>query len=1549
MYGLHQGYLYQDILTAFLISENLQNKDFKIGVEYKESIDDSFDDIVFIADGNKRKYQVKHSASIQPLCENDFTKSSSNLYLAKLAKSFLANEDVVYIIATNRRVKANPFFIRHHNQKSFTLPKDTYIINRTVSINKKFLRRLIIEAHIPDASFDLSKPGSMEKELLQSLRLKVGIGYYPNNQVDVRDVAGRLILLASQLRSFDKSKLIDRNYIFNYINLNFEYGHIAQIFPFISSEHRLYRKQIVTIIEGLISKHQFTILEGSPGSGKSHIFDDLFSQLAKNQIDVARHFCYLEPTDQFAQERIVADAMYGNFIYQLEKLEPKLTQSIRPHFAATKINVEKLIEHISQSGKRVVLMVDGLDHINRVVAQNKLSPDLINNFISELLEIRVPKGCSIFIASQPTTELRRIIKSKKAGVYYLTPWDEGLIKEFTIKHVDHLPTERIFEVNTEIIKLLTDKTEGNPLYLTYVLNEAISRNTKIDFTTYINNLPKLNNDLNNYYKHITNNFTDDDFAVVQTLGLLDFSVSQNELSEMFPPIQKCLIASTLNKIQPILKPGIVQGGIRIYHESFRRFIIEQRYKYKQKEGELYQHITNWLEQKGFFVSQRAYRYLIPYLIRSNKEEITYKLLERDFVARSLFYFHSVENILANLNKIADYSARKQRWDIYCEAVELRRGLHTFSEERFDSVNDVYHRAILNVHGVNMFCERLLFDGKHVFPETTGIKLCQMAEHAGGNPPWDYYNVACESISVGNTSEVLHYQEIEAAHFLNLIHNSSEIDAIKTMSKMITNNAYLNTEQQQIGMLLREFDFVFGVSNNYRSLLKVTLDKKKKIILSIEIAGYLYRSGNKKMALHLSTNILKNTKDPSLILQCILSIGNAKGVKFSGDIIKLTNQILGFQGLYNNEKPIFIEWYKTLRILSFVNPTRVRAAQKLLTKFDGWYRAWILYLFELSLLEASIISLRKKEVILEESLKKLAAYTHPFKGTPRAVDLYGINEFTTDSFKRTLTLARDFSNYKEILNLLSDISRKSTTYLRGLSEGPLNGETFIDLLEEQYPLIDNNKKRAVRKLIEVSARDGIGSSVYYDSSASEYLKLATVFALNNNSKSKECLMEGCVRLAAYGQRKDITIFEIIEPIKYIAQKNLGFAKDAFRRTYPLIETVWRYTDGKETNWALISWLRTLAESDIKIAIQTITEIVIIHPKRDWRVETGTEYLCDKLLENNIEPSIIADLYETIGQKENTHIDVSVGLNITKALLKKRMIDRAQKLFDFVCTTLYWVSITEHVSEKENFAKILSFAKENNLIIKDHHLQIFEEENTKGHNSQPSFTGPNTKPPIIPLFNFTGLSLAKIRRLIEDNSPSHLLDYKNVKKLGTALSKFNDAHLNEVRDLILSLVRRGLYSSEDIKGLILLRDIIHKNRKNELAAFVSMLGFIYARGGGGWYALADSKYNYLGRDAFRISKEVAQRTLASEMSYLFSKSSYFVGPVRHLIEFLPSNGNMIMAQKIWNEAYEVIKFRLPTHPNLDKILAKETPSFNYERRKSMDTLLIDIINARRAITN
>jgi hypothetical protein len=451
-----------------------------------------------------------------------------------------------------------------------------------------------------------------------------------------------------------------------------------------------------------------------------------------------------------------------------------------------------------------------------------------------------------------------------------------------------------------------------------------------------------------------------------------------------------------------------------------------------------------------------------------------------------------------------------------------------------------------------------------------------------------------------------------------------------------------------------------------------------------------------------------------------------------------------------------------------------------------------------------------------------------------------------------------------------------------------------------------------------------------------------------TEAKNWLFESCVHLAAYGHRKDVTLYEIIEPIPFIAKRGISFAQKAFKKLYPLVEAVWRYTDGKSTQYSLTYWLEALVDSNFVVAAQGMTELVTKDQKRDWRVERGTNYFCDKLLQTNLPKVLVAELYETINQMNDVDYDVTVGLNIVEALLVDNKKGPAEKLFRCMSRSLYLTLLLKnYLREKENIPKMFAFAEKFNLTIPEYEKIRFDAEIEKKPMELRGDTLAEKK--TIPKFKLKGVSLEKLRRLMDKHPSSYFFEAPNRKELAGVLFNIDKERPGKVQELILSVARNGYINDTDIDNLIKMQGFFIKKKKPEIAAFIGVLCFVYARGGNGWHSLADSKYNYLLKDAFKLSKVTAKDALTAEMSYLFVKQGYYTGPTRHFIEFYALNSGMKMAMQIWSEAFAVIKFRLPIPAELDDLIEKDMPSFGYKSTRSLRTVIEELITARKGIVD
>lgn len=133
----------------------------------------------------------------------------------------------------------------------------------------------------------------------------------------------------------------------------------------------------------------------------------------------------------------------------------------------------------------------------------------------------------------------------------------------------------------------------------------------------------------------------------ELLAVIDFSVSKQDIEEISPHLQGWTekIIATLS---PVLTITTGQGGIRVFHESFKRFILESLLREGRSSEQALSSVANWLLVKGFFRDARAFRFLFPVYYHLNKHVEICKLASPDYVALSVAYIHPVNSILNNI-------------------------------------------------------------------------------------------------------------------------------------------------------------------------------------------------------------------------------------------------------------------------------------------------------------------------------------------------------------------------------------------------------------------------------------------------------------------------------------------------------------------------------------------------------------------------------------------------------------------------------------------------------------------------------------------------------------------------------------------------------------------------------------------------------------------------------------------------------------------------------------------------------------------------------------
>jgi hypothetical protein len=293
------------------------------------------------------------------------------------------------------------------------------------------------------------------------------------------------------------------------------------------------------------------------------------------------------------------------------------------------------------------------------------------------------------------------------------------------------------DVSTAVVDTLTERSSGNPLFATYLCRELLRSPVAAgDPVGVLRSLPSFDGTLEVYYEHLVSALGPGKW-VADIVALLDFSVTRAELREIYPELAH-RIDAVVELLGPVLVEKSTQGGIRVYHESFARYLLlsleDEPGAAKARLGQ----VISWLERRGFFTDSRAYRYLLPLRVRDGRDAEVVAAIGTDFVAKSVAAGFGTGAISANLAVAVGSAGRVGDWPAVARCVELARAAAQYEFDNLASAVVEFADVSLALLGASTFADRLLYDGRTTVPSRAGLQLCAAADRAGAAAPWREY-------------------------------------------------------------------------------------------------------------------------------------------------------------------------------------------------------------------------------------------------------------------------------------------------------------------------------------------------------------------------------------------------------------------------------------------------------------------------------------------------------------------------------------------------------------------------------------------------------------------------------------------------------------------------------------------------------------------------------------------------------------------------------------------------------------------------------------------
>lgn len=1519
----YYGYLHQDAVIAFVFATLLlpESGSQTASVERRVVANDRFDDLEIVG-RLRRRVQIKsHRENPRPLRIRDFTTNDISFRIDTVVHSFSTDTtpaDEYRLFATYDTpdeylmpflvpVPGIPALLPGIASQRFRLAPDRLwpeemspewsplgTVDREIFV--RFCDHFVIELLCPKSSSDLRSPGPFEHRLLEYLAERVGLGQWPNNNRDVPDAAAHLIHAAAVARS--SGATLNGSDIIRILALRVDYGRVPEVLPV--DHHRLIqRADLVDDIVGLLQTNPRIAITGSPGIGKSWLLYQLAERLIESGWIVATHYCFVDLLDSDRYRRASVDTTFGSLTAELLERDPSLASYKVPRFSAGAQNLETLLHDATreQASRRIAIIVDGLDHADRL--PDHPTARVAAEITEELASLSLPVGSVIIVGSQPGDHLRSFVE--RATEYRLPRWPnapiQALVSRMQVREA--LQDNGIAADVVDVIGAITEKSDGSPLYVTY-LSKAVLRVVDnpvgqhvADIGHYIREAPAFADDLNAYYEWLLRPIESEPggLFIAQLLSLLDFSLSTEELKQILPHYAH-LVERTISTLLPVLLDDPMRGGLRVYHESFQRYVRERLLSTPDVNvSSILSSVIQWLEGRGFFADARAFRSLFRLLERAGRgAEIVERVSDNfvDLASRNCQSGNAVKN---NLSIAARAAAAAQKWPVLVRLVELARAAESLYYWRLDdhTLAEAYGRAFAALFGANRLVSQLLHDGRCTFRPRPGLVLCRLCDEAGEVPPWSEYRSAHE-LAARNSN--VHYPPdsrgaLVEARIMGRLRLAGREEAISLCLEWLKHEDFpLNA--RDLGVILGRMygadtvecvlqKFEHGASRGWLFLglssLSSGADKK------LEYARHAVEAGLPSQGW---LEALDCGVDPESL------------PRRRGDLDSLTSAVL--ESSVEFEPDRFIDWFTEIRF-STRDPVRLMRAESQIPS-DSWFHRWLRYCI-------TLVHPATTSDDLVEALRKLSTDIQVFAGKPRACDLFKLHDEIQLSFRRTLGRLNE-SQWPKALECLAAISRGTSTWLQGTRTGPLRADILLELCLSAADTA--TKKKAATAACSSLLAPESRSNEYYDTHALDQLLLVRLYAASADRELCEASWrEACTYLAGYGQRKDITIWELLDPLKALAQRDRRRTRRCLRELQPLVERVLVHTDGRETSHAIHIWIDLAAEIDPAGALSYIARDQVSNMPAFGDLDHALPKALIQLHEDG-EAIPLAAAWMGIGGlasraceeglaqcEKAASIDYSVGVRVWSAVvasLEGDAAERPQGLTASIGISAERLGLAVPVLDPE-----IPRSPRNQMHVSD----------PVPHQSTNSTAGP-----VLPL-RASPLQIALAVRNWRGSTQSRPELDRAVNAVGWKLIEMvQDGQELAAEELIKRLARES--SSWD--NFTILPDIaegLARHGATRLAALAST--YSYTSAYDGWRQFAGAQGEDRFRMAVTLDDSVAWSTLADEVSEAV-RAGGPNGVTAHLIELLARMGDSEQAFACWDAACSTITYRTPSTGERDR---------------------------------
>lgn len=1122
----------------------------------------------------------------------------------------------------------------------------------------------------------------------------------------------------------------------------------------------------------------------------------------------------------------------------------------------------------------------------------------------------------------------------------------------------------------EIRDALGERADGNPLYaryLTRALVAGLHDGTITSPSEWVAGAPIIAGDIAVYYAHLYRSASAQAQAIADLLGVIDFAATESELREMVPAFVGAWVPPALAQLTPVLTAVTGQGGVRIFHESFRRFMTQELARQGRSPADALTPVISWLDTRGFYDDAKAYRFLLPALRRAGRGAEVLARVNVKFVSDSVAQAHPLHALQRNLALAADVAAQLREWPALVRCVELHRAAYTCFDEAQNDWRD-YWATYLALFGATALSERLLFDGRATLSASDGLYACALVDDAGGTPPWREYLALHDAENDGaagssHMSDQLGSLTPEEHESLRVVHGRLRLGAHTRIARKMLEYLheagdsfkplFLRRLASRVARMTGE-DLVERIAQRADPARRAgpRITTRAAAVLRLGIADELARRGDTTGAYSAASRAVVDADSPELVAACICHGASPRASGFTFDPASYSIAVGPDEHLHDANG--VRSWVGAVRACAAnsIHGETILDAEVRRVEGIGWYRCWLRFVLALARVESARRLGEAGDV--RGAFAELTRDVHPFRGKPRACDLWSIHLAIQESIEWGLTLLQTEADWQDALGALAAASRETASRMDREDGGPIPTGTLLEVLLPYAMHPVGGALVRVTMEQQMARLEVVGT--YYPTHAEYAMRVARArHAAGDEAGAREAWVQGAVFLSAYGWRKDVTVFDIIESAPVLHAVSRKAALDALADAQPLVNAVVAHTDQRSTNRAPNAWLRSVLEVHPPVGVAVLARTLIeedgpggwpnAQAIQDVAVaaqDSGDPVLLDALL---------ATLRFNVEYEEESAERADARLAPVVRLVRENR-ELAAKAFRRVAAE---VTGDGRRYTEAAASRVAAVADEHGIAIPritpPVGLRPTENLARSSHQkAENTFRLPNMRvPPFPPNATFvdllTGMRTAGAKRGWDEVSGWDDVVLALSYYVGDLADGRRD---DDARRLLRFFARDVDVSSGREHPLGKLAVALETAGYTPVAAVAYALAYTATRGGGGWRRMGDKEHGHLIERGLALDAAAAQQVLADEVAYALRGSWYSMGTSRHLVERLAAWGEPEAAAAAWREAFAVIRHRLPLAPEdgwFARLRDAKEPDWP-DASWSVDEALIALLLARMA---